>query len=257
MANTPSILAVVQARAGSKGLPGKNMRVLLGKPLLAWMIESARRSKRISRLILSTDSPEYASIGRSFGAETPFLRPAEYATDTATDVEVMTHAVSWLKQHEEYEPDLVVRLQPTNPTFPTELIDEGIRMLMEDPPADSVRPIASSPKHPYKMWRWKEDGRSIEPFIAVESTGLKEPYNLSRNILPQVYMQVGAMEVCRTKTLLADRSLAGKVVRGLLVSDLLYTVNIDSELDFLLAEAVLRQLLERQASAMPLDVVGR
>src|SRR5437870_3414184 len=99
-----TVLGVVQARSGSKGVPGKNIRSLLGKPLMAWMIEAARRSKRIDRLVLSTDSPEYAEIGRSFGAEVPFLRPKELATDSATDLQVMTHALTWLKEKESFEP---------------------------------------------------------------------------------------------------------------------------------------------------------
>src|SRR3989338_6485346 len=161
----PQILAIVQARSGSKGLLGKNIRPLLGKPLMAWIIAAARKSRWISRLVLSTDSEEYAAVGRSYGAETPFLRPTIYATDTTTDLEVLTHAVSWLEEHENYRPDIVVRLQPTNPTFPPAMIDKGIEMLIEDPRAESVRPITISPKHPYKMWCFIEKTEYIEPFL--------------------------------------------------------------------------------------------
>jgi len=237
-----TVLGVVQARSGSKGVPGKNIRPLLGKPLMAWMIESARRSKRIDRLILSTDSPEYAEIGRSFGAEVPFLRPKELATDSATDLQVMTHALTWLKEKEGYDPEVAVRLQPTNPTFPTELIDEGIARLLAQPDADSLRPVASSPKHPFKMWRWA-GAEWIQPFIPAEQTGFAEPFNLGRNLLPPVLVQVGAMEAVRTPVILRRQRMAGTKVLGLLVENPLWTVNIDTELDFLLAEAALARLL--------------
>ena len=256
MSLEPVVLGLVQARAGSKGLPGKNIRPLLGKPLLAWMIESARQSRRINRLILSTDSEEYAAIGRDYGAETPFLRPAEYATDSATDLEVMTHAVTWLREQERYQPDVLVRLQPTNPTFPPSLIDEGIDLLLADPKADSVRPVTLSPKHPYKMWRFVREGPYIEPFIPAQTTGLAEPYNLGRNMLPRVYVQVGAMEILWRKTLLEGHSLAGKTVRSLLVEDPLWTVNIDTELDFLLAEVALQAILKRQEIKQPVGPHG-
>ena len=239
----PTVLGVVQARSGSKGLPGKNVRPLLGKPLMAWMIEAVRRSKRIDRLILSTDSPEYAQIGRSFGAETPFLRPKELATDAATDLDVMTHALTWLREKEGYEPEIAVRIQPTNPTFPTELIDAGIERLLAQPEADSLRPVTPSPKHPFKMWRWGSEQPWIEPFIPAEKTGFSEPYNMGRNLLPPVLVQVGAMEVVRAQVVALQRCMAGRKILGLLVENPLWTVNIDTEMDFMLAEAALRELL--------------
>ena len=241
----PEVLAVVQARAGSKGLPGKNVRMLLGKPLMAWIIEAARASRRVSRVILSTDSQEYAAIGRRHGVEVPFLRPTELAQDTSTDLEVMTHAISWLKEKEGYRPDLVLRLQPTNPTFPSHLIDAGIELLLSDPQADSVRPVTLSPKHPYKMWRWSSHLPVIEPLLSPEGSGFREPFSVGRKMLPPILVQVGAMEALRIETLLRQRSMAGKKILGLWVEDPLLTVNIDMELDFLLAEAALRKLLAR------------
>lgn len=253
MRDRPEVLAIVQARAGSRGLPGKNIRPLLGKPLLGWIIESAGQAAGISRLILSTDSEEYAAVGRRYGAETPFLRPAAYATETATDLDVLTHALTWLNEHEGYRPDVVLRLQPTNPTFPSRLIEEGIQQLLADPQADSVRPITLSPKHPYKMWRWVDGSDYLQPFLPPASTGQPEPYNTGRDQLPTVYVQVGAMEALRYETVMVQRSMAGQRVRGLLVSDPLYTVNIDTELDFLLAELALKTLLAREGQALAAD----
>lgn len=246
----PEVLGVVQARSGSRGLPGKNIRPLLGKPLMGWMIEHARAARRITRLILSTDSEEYAEIGRRFGAETPFLRPAELAADEATDLQVMTHALSWLAEREGYRPEIVVRLQPTNPTFPGEWIDRGIQALLEDPGADSVRPITPTPKHPHKMWRLDPATGRIAPLLDPAQSGFAEPYNTGRGLLPKVYVQVGAMEAVRTEVVMGQGSMAGKKIRGLLVEDPLLTLNIDTELDFLAAEAALKMLLELKSGAV-------
>ena len=236
------VLAVVQARSGSKGVPGKNIRPLFGKPLMAWILTAARQAKWIDRLILSTDSQEYAEIGRAWGAETPFLRPKELSTDTSTDLEVMTHALEWLRQQEGYVPDIAVRLQPTNPTFPSQLIDQGIEMVLTEKKADSLRPVTLSPKHPFKMWQWSTEEGWITPFVPVEKTGFSEPYNMSRHLLPPVWVQVGAMEVVRSAVILQQRSMAGKKILGLRVENPLWTVNIDTELDFLLAEQALKAL---------------
>lgn len=237
-----NILAIVPARSGSKGLPRKNIRPLGGKPLLAWIIEAATRSRFITRVICSTDSTEYAAIARRYGAECPFLRPIELASDTATDIQVLTHAVEWLEANENYRSDVVLRLQPTNPTFPTELIDDGIAKLLADPSLDSVRAIASCPKHPFKMWRIRPDDGLIEPFFSAEISGFAEPFNMGRQQLPAVYLQVGVMEVLRRATLMEQRSMAGKRVAPLLVSNELHTVDIDGEVDFLVAEQALRIL---------------
>ena len=110
-----NILAVIPARAGSKSVPHKNIRIIGGKPMLAHSIAHAQKSKYINRIIVSTDSEEYASIAKEYGAEVPFLRPAEYATDTALDYDVFYHALTWLKNREGYEADVVVQLRPTYP----------------------------------------------------------------------------------------------------------------------------------------------
>ena len=249
MRNGEKIVAIIPARSGSKGVPGKNIRPLAGKPLLGWMVEAAKRSRFIDRVICSTDSAHYAEIARRHGAETPFLRPAEYATDQATDIQVLTHATGWLEQNEGYRPDIILRLQPTNPTFPTDLIDAGIAKLLEDAATDSVRAVAVSPKHPFKMWKLRRDEDVIEPFFDRDITGFDEAFNMGRQQLPVPYLQVGVMEVLRYRTLIGMRSMAGKRVRPLIIENELHTIDIDTELDFTIAEMALKQL---QASATTL-----
>ncbi|MEK7090571.1 MAG: acylneuraminate cytidylyltransferase family protein, partial [Patescibacteria group bacterium] len=143
------ILGIIPARGGSKGVPGKNIRNLAGKPLIAWTIEIAKQSNLLTRLIISTDSEEIAKVAEKYGGEVPFLRPAEISGDLATDVEFLNHALDFLKQKENYEPDIILRLPPTSPLRTAAHIDQGIQKLLDNPDADSCRPITESPKHPY------------------------------------------------------------------------------------------------------------
>ena len=145
------ILAIIPARSGSKSVPHKNIRLINGKPMLAYSIEHAKKSKYINRIILSTDSENYAEIGKEYGAEVPFLRPDEYATDTALDIDVFYHCLDFLKKEEGYIPDIVVQLRPTYPIRNVDDIDAMIELLLENPEADSVRSIAPAKEIAYKM----------------------------------------------------------------------------------------------------------
>jgi len=231
----PNVLAVVGARSGSKSLPGKNIRPLLGKPLLAWVIEEAKRSKHISRVILSTDSEEYARIGQQYGAETPFLRPAELSTDTAPDFDWLHHATVWLKEHEEWQADIIVRLHPTSPLVRAEDIDVLIEKLIADPTATSAYMVTKVSKHPYKMWQMGEDGH-IAPFISEDITGIKDAFNKPRQSFPKAYAHCNAAAI-RWSTLVDEGSMAGNSVYGHYVDE---TVDIDTLEDFEKAEVKLR-----------------
>ena len=214
------ILAIIPARQGSKGLPQKNIKLLCGKPLIYYAIEACQKSQLITRTIVSTDSEKIAKIAQRFGAEVPFLRPAEISGDFSTDVEFLTHALNWLKNKEGYVPDIVLRVPPTSPLRTAEHLDQGIKILIKDKKADSVRPIIKSPKHPYKMWKIK--GKYIVPFLSSSFTKMKEPYNLPRQKLPPVYIHTGAMDVMRIDTILKLKSTCGRKVRYFFIC-LLYT----------------------------------
>ena len=133
------VCAIIPARSGSKSVPHKNIRQMAGKPMLAYSIEHALKSEKINRVIVSTDSEQYAQIARSYGAEVPFLRPEEYATDTALDYDVFLHALTWLQEKEGYEPDLVVQLRPTYPIRMISDLDAMIDRLWEQKEADAIR----------------------------------------------------------------------------------------------------------------------
>lgn len=239
MTNSLNILGVVGARSGSKSIPNKNIKPLLGKPLMAWVIEASKKSKYLSRLILSTDSEDYAKIGRKLGIEVPFIRPKKYAGDRADDIAYLTHAVRWLEKNEDWKADIIVRLIPTTPLARSESIDACIKLLLDDSEATSARTIKTAPKHPYKLW--KIVGDQLKPFVPQKLTDFKEPSNVARQLLPPVYSHVDVITV-RYDTLMKDRLLTGKRIRYHKL-DQEDAIDIDSEIDFLLAELLIKRRL--------------
>jgi CMP-N-acetylneuraminic acid synthetase len=237
------ILGVIPARGGSKGVPGKNIKPLLGKPLIAWTIDEAKKSKLLTRTIVSTDDSEIAEIARSYSAEVPFLRPAEISQDLSTSVEVLRHALDWLKEHEGYEPDIMVLLPPTAPLLQAKDIDRAIGLLIESPDADSVRPVIESSKHPYKTLRL--EGEYVKAFFPKEVSGFDEPFDLPRQLFPKAYVYSGAMQVMWRRTLRELNSLTGGKSKYFLMrpED---SINIDTALDFKLAEILLTQRLKNE-----------
>lgn len=229
-----NVLAVIPARAGSKSVPHKNIREIGGKPMLAHSIAHAQESKHINRIIVSTDSVTYADIAKQYGAEVPFLRPAEYATDTSLDYDVFYHALTWLKEQENYVPDVVVQLRPTYPIRNVKDIDAMIEMLMENPEADSVRSMSKATEIPYKMWLVQSEkdasnshsglGR-VKPLL----TDIEECYNMPRQALPQAYYQNACIDVFRADVVLEQHSMSGKVILGYEMTE---NYDIDTEEDF-------------------------
>ncbi len=233
------VLGIIGARSGSRSIPHKNIKPLLGKPLLAWITEAARASKYVTRLIISTDSKEYAEIAKKYGADAPFLRPQELARDHIPDFDYLYHAALWLKDNEGWQADIILRLPPTTPLCRTEHIDACVKLLMDDPRADSSRTVTSASKHPYKLWRM--NGEYLEPFLSEEFTGLKDAHNMPRQSFPKAYQHVDVIAL-RWKTLMEDKSMAGKLVRYHLIPKT-DAIDIDSDIDFVVAEAFLKKRL--------------
>jgi CMP-N-acetylneuraminic acid synthetase len=229
-----SVLALIPARGGSKSLPRKNIRLLGGHPLLAYSIAAGLAATKVDRVLVSTDDPEIAAVARAYGAEVPFLRPADLAQDDTPDRPVFHHALTWLAEHEAYRPEIVVQLRPTSPLRPPGLVDRGIEILTAQPSGDSARAVIPSGQNPYKMWRQAEDGR-IVPLL---DDGFVEPYNMPRQLLPPTFWQTGHLDVIRSGTVLIKGSMTGGRVFPILV-DPAYAVDIDSPKDFARAEALL------------------
>lgn len=230
------VLAIIGARSGSKSIPHKNIRLLGKKPLMAWAIESAKKSKLVDRVVVSTDSSEYAKIARKYGAETPFLRPAKISQDKSTDMEYLSHAVKWLEEKEGWKPDIILRLMPTAPFCKPETIDECIHLLIKSPKADSVRTIALASHHPFKMWR--ADGEFLKPAFIKDITGFETSPNHPRQLFPRMYVHSDPI-VIRYEALMKGGHLGLKTKYIKISSE--DAVDIDNEIDFLVAEAVFKK----------------
>ncbi|MBI5955210.1 MAG: acylneuraminate cytidylyltransferase [Chloroflexi bacterium] len=242
------ILALIPARGGSKGIPRKNIRFFAGYPLIAWSIAAAKQSSLVTRVIVSTDDEEIASVAREWGAETPFLRPAEFAQDKTTDLPVFEHALKWLEEIEGYYPEIVIQLRPTSPIRPRTMVDDAIRILFEHPDADCVRGVVPAAQNPFKMWRFNGEGKPLNPLLQVD--GIAEPYNAPRQILPPVYWQTGHIDAIRISTITQKNSLTGDVIYPLLI-DSKYTVDIDNLSDWAKYEALVYSGLEMVSPGNP------
>jgi len=228
MADTPYVFGVIPARGGSKGLPGKNLRVLGKLSLIGHAVASARESARLTRFIVSTDSPALAEEARRHGAEVPFQRPAELANDQAGMVPVLQHAVRWLEATGE-RPDLVVTLQPTSPFRTGDDIDRTIAKVV-DTGSDSAQTVTEAGYHPFFM-KTLEGDRTVALF----ADGHKY---VRRQDAPPVYQPSGAVYVTRRDVLMNEGRVLGADNRGI-VQEFEAAVNIDTEWDFLLAELIL------------------
>ncbi|OGV63238.1 MAG: hypothetical protein A3K19_13045 [Lentisphaerae bacterium RIFOXYB12_FULL_65_16] len=203
-------VAIVPARAGSKGVAGKNIRIVGGHPVIAYTIAACRLSKEIDRTVVSTDSPEIADIARRYGAEVPFLRPAELARDDSGDIDYVRHAVDWLEEHEGSIPERIAQMRPTTPLRDPAVIDQGISFFKEHPDATSMRSGHEVAEPPEKMLRIR-DGFFAGLF---PEDPRPEYFNLPRQVFPPAYHPNGYLDIVRpefirrTGKLYGDRILA-------------------------------------------------
>ncbi len=229
------VLAIVPARGGSKSIARKNLRRLAGHPLLAWAVAAGRQARTVSRTLLSTDDPEMRAVGLAYGAEAPFLRPAELAQDDTPDLPVFLHALEWLEREEGYRPEMVVQLRPTSPLRSPDMVDRAVEVLRGDRTADSVRAVIPSGQNPYKMWRI--EGGRLTPLLAFPHP---EPFNLPRQALPATFWQTGHVDAAWTRTLRERRSMTGERILPLVIDPAL-AVDIDTEDQLQKAEWTLAQ----------------
>jgi len=231
--------AIIIARGGSQRVPNKNIRLLAGRPLLAYSIEAARGSRYVDRVVVSTDSDAIAEVALKEGAEAPFRRPAEISQGHSTELQAMEHALGWFRDQESYEPDFVALLRPTSPFRTSATIDRAIELLVNDPSAHSVRTVRLCSEHPHKMWVMDGGGRRIRSLIPVEQK-LPEAHTLSYQLLPTVYIQNASMDVFRASNVWRLRSTTGTEIIPLIMDEL-ESVDINTEIDFLLAETLMAQ----------------
>jgi CMP-N,N'-diacetyllegionaminic acid synthase len=229
MAGGPYVFGVIPARGGSKGLPGKNLRVLGKLSLVGHAVASSRDSSRMTRFIVSTDDPAIADEARRHGAEVPFQRPAELANDEAGMVPVLQHAVRWLESSG-VRPDLIVTLQPTSPFRIGADIDLTVAKVI-DTGADSAQTLVEASYHPFFMKTL--DGDRTTPLFP---DGHKY---VRRQDAPPVFQPSGAVYVTRYEVLMHQGRVLGQDNRAV-VKSFESSVNIDTEWDFLLADLLLR-----------------
>jgi CMP-N,N'-diacetyllegionaminic acid synthase len=201
-----NILCIIPARSGSKGLPNKNIKLLDNIPLLAHSIIQAKKSKYKMRIIVSTDSEEYAKIAKKYGAEVPFLRPIYISDDLSTDLECFQHCISYLKKNEDYYPDFIVHLRPTQPKRKIEDINNSINIFINNRNNyDSLRSVYETPKNPYKMY-FIENNKLIPYFYNFND--INESYNQPRQIFPTNYIHNGYIDIFNTN-LLNNNTISG------------------------------------------------
>lgn len=228
------VLALIPARAGSKSIPHKNVKSFAGHPLIAYSIAAGLASEMVTRVIVSTDSDEIAEVSRRYGAEVPFMRPVEYAQDDTLDLPVFQHALKWLAKKEEYHPDIVVQLRPTSPFRRVWHIDQAVMQLIEHPELDAVRTVCSPFQNPFKMWTVSSDGL-MQALIHTEH---KEPYNMPRQLLPDVFWQTGYVDAARADVIVEKGSMTGDRIAPLIIESADW-VDIDSTVDWARAERLL------------------
>lgn len=237
--STKKILCIIPARSGSKGIPDKNIKEFNGKPLLTWCISQAQESKYAPqmKIIVSTDSERYASIATSHGAEAPFLRPADISQDLSTDLECFQHAIEWLKTNEDYYPDIILQLRPTQPCRKVVDIDKCLEIFLEKyEDYDSLRTVVEYEKSPYKMYTISNSDSGspqLHPLYQ-EVNGIDEPYNQCRQFLPRTYLHQGYIDIFKTE-LLEQNKISGSRIYPY-VMDKSETIDIDTLDDWKKAE---------------------
>jgi CMP-N,N'-diacetyllegionaminic acid synthase len=229
MIDNIKILCIIPARSGSKGLPHKNIMDFKGKPLLSWSIEHAQQSKYSNniKIIVSTDSEKYAEISKQYGAEAPFIRPENISGDISTDFECIKHCVDWLKENENYEPDIILHLRPTQPCRRVEHLNKAIEtFIINRDIYDSLRSVIPIEKSPYKMYSINNE--ELTPLFN-EVNNIKEPYNQARQLLPQCYLHNGYIDILNTD-ILTNNTISGTKIYPF-VMDLDNNIDIDEKKD--------------------------
>jgi len=230
------VLGIITARGGSKGIPGKNLKLLAGKPLLAYTIDTARRSGALDRVILSTEDEAIATAGRDLGCDVPFIRPMDLAQDDTPHLPVIQHATRWMRERVNYQPDAVMVLQPTSPLRTAEDIVAAVALL-DNSGADSVLSVNEVPvhSHPMRALRLDATGHAV---LFVSGDPVRKRIN-RRQDLPPAWVMNGAIYACRTRVLFdAEPSLYGnRVVAYRMPAD--RSISIDDLEDWHAAERAL------------------
>lgn len=227
-----SIVALIPARAGSKGVPHKNIKPLGGRPLIEWSIKACLKSQLIDRVIVSTDSPEYAELAIELGAEAPFLRPSEISADRSTDYDFIVHALDWLAANGG-EPQHVVHIRPTTPYRNPALVDEAIKAFRSEPRATALRSVHEMSESAYKTFEIAPAGQLKR--LGSDSTSL-DAANNARQQFPATYQANGYVDVLSSRFIRTNGLIHGDWVMPFVTPSVIEVDTID---DFVYLEFLL------------------
>ena len=205
------IIAIIPARSGSKTLIDKNIAKLSGHPLLAYSIAAAKISKKIDRIIVSTNSKKYAKIATYYGAEVPFLRPDDISNDFSSDREFLLHAMLWFKKNQKKVPEFWVHLRPTTPLRDPKIIDVAIDKIVDDDTATSLRSGHKAPESPLKWF--KKNKKGYFKGLLSKLSGYEE-YNFPKEKFDEVYIPDGYVDILRSSFVLSGNKLHGNRMIG-------------------------------------------
>ena len=200
------IIAIIPARAGSKSLVDKNIKYLSGHPLIAYSIAAAKLSKKIDRVIVSTDSQKYTEIAKQYGAEVPFIRPDKISIDTAIDRDFLIHSMNWFEENENSVPEYWVHLRPTTPLRSIEIIDNAINEIVQDNNATSLRSGHKAPESPLKWF--------VKSNYYFRGLVDGEDYNLPKEAFEQVYIPDGFVDVVKSSFVMNNKEIHGDRIIG-------------------------------------------
>lgn len=231
------VLGLIPARGGSKGIPRKNLAPAGGRPLIAWSIEAALASGRLDRLLVSTDAPDIARAAQGFGAEAPFLRPGDLATEDSPSILTVLHALAWLEEGEAYLPDYVMLLQPTSPLRTGQDIRGAVDIALGRG-AESVVSVSPLKRHPEWAMTLGEDGRLR--LRNGKAFGEQASQASRRQDLPPCYAENGAIYLVKTRLLRTHRTFYGREVLAYLMPEE-RSLDVDSPLDLEIVDALLRR----------------
>lgn len=231
------ILAIIPARGGSKGVYRKNIRDLNGKPLISYTIEAAKKSKYINRVVVSTDDIEIADISKKYGAEVPCLRPSNLSGDISPTVDCILHMLNYLKETEGYIPTHIMLLQCTSPLRNFTHINEAVEKFIKCNESALIS-VCESEVNPY--WTNVFEGDVLKPFI-------KDGYKIARRQdLPEIYRVNGAIYLIEAEIFLKEKTFQPSSLTGYIM-DSYHSIDIDTELDFKIAEIVMSELVGKKS----------
>ena len=222
-----SIVALIPARSGSKGVPNKNINLLNGEPVLTYSIMAALKSKLVDRVIVSTDSKEYATIAKNYGAEVPFLRPSDISRDNATDLQFFNHAINWFKKNENDVPEYFVHLRPTTPLRYPDIIDKAI-IAFRDSKFSALRSCHMMPESSYKTFEIED--RKLKGLC---DYGFNiEGLNFGRQTYPRTYECNGYVDIIRSDLIQSKGMVHGDSVLAY-ITDMTYEIDEPSDMELL------------------------